>query len=127
MTHEEIKAGLSAYSDGELPPEVMKEITAHLPGCAECAKVLSELKALSSGVKDSLPSSAPAGLKTRVLARAQKKEPHSHAATALVVVFSAIILVLMAGIVAKKYMPTMFSSIQGMINGAAGQLGGSNK
>ena len=32
-------------------------------------------------------------------------------------------VVLVAGVALKKYMPTLFSSIQGMINGAAGQLG----
>ncbi|PIU20207.1 MAG: hypothetical protein COT18_03480 [Elusimicrobia bacterium CG08_land_8_20_14_0_20_59_10] len=32
-------------------------------------------------------------------------------------------VVLVAGVALKKYMPTLFQSIQGMINGAAGQLG----
>ena len=32
-------------------------------------------------------------------------------------------VVLVAGVALKKYMPTLFSSIQNMINGAAGTLG----
>ena len=34
-------------------------------------------------------------------------------------------VVLIAGVALKKYMPTLFSSIQGMINGAASTLGAS--
>lgn len=34
-------------------------------------------------------------------------------------------VVLVAGMALKKYMPTLFSSIQGMINSAAGTLGSS--
>jgi len=33
-------------------------------------------------------------------------------------------VVLVAGAALKKYMPTLFSSIQGMISGAASSLGG---
>lgn len=32
-------------------------------------------------------------------------------------------VVLVAGVALKKYMPTLFQSIQGMISGAAGSLG----
>ncbi|OGS12535.1 MAG: hypothetical protein A2234_03590 [Elusimicrobia bacterium RIFOXYA2_FULL_58_8] len=35
-------------------------------------------------------------------------------------------VVLVAGVALKKYMPTLFSSIQNMINGAAGTLGAGN-
>jgi Flp pilus assembly pilin Flp len=34
-------------------------------------------------------------------------------------------VVLVAGMALKKYMPTLFASIQGMINGAASSLGAS--
>jgi len=34
-------------------------------------------------------------------------------------------VVLIAGVALKKYMPTLFLSIQGMINGAASSLGSS--
>jgi Flp pilus assembly pilin Flp len=34
-------------------------------------------------------------------------------------------VVLVAGMALKKYMPTLFGSIQGMINGAASSLGAS--
>ncbi|MCX5793058.1 MAG: hypothetical protein NTY45_12715 [Elusimicrobia bacterium] len=35
-------------------------------------------------------------------------------------------VVLVAGVALKKYMPTLFASIQNMINGAAGTLGAGN-
>ena len=35
-------------------------------------------------------------------------------------------VVLIAGVALKKYMPTLFSSIQSMINGAASTLGSSS-
>ncbi|MHB0996118.1 MAG: class III signal peptide-containing protein [Elusimicrobiales bacterium] len=35
-------------------------------------------------------------------------------------------VVLIAGVALKKYMPSLFSSIQGMINGAASTLGSSS-
>ena len=35
-------------------------------------------------------------------------------------------VVLIAGVALKKYMPTLFSSIQNMINGAANTLGASS-
>jgi len=35
-------------------------------------------------------------------------------------------VVLIAGVALKKYMPTLFASIQGMINGAASTLGASS-
>lgn len=126
MTHEEIKAALSAYVDGELSPEAAKEISDHLPGCKECSAALAELKALSSGIKTSLAAAAPDAMKKRVLAAAPApREKHELAAFLLATALTAIIIALITGVAAKKYMPTLFSSIQGMINGAASTLGSS--
>ncbi len=126
MTHEEIKESLSAYFDGQLGPEKTVEITAHIQACKECRTALDEFGALSAGVKKTLPVQAPAAMKDRVLAGAQAKKRLIRPATVLIAAFAAIILVLMAGVVAKHYLPAMFSQVQGMINAAASSLGSSS-
>jgi anti-sigma factor RsiW len=127
MTHEELKAALSAYADGELAPEAAREISAHLRGCKECSAALAELKALSSGIKTSLAAAAPDAMKKRVLAKASPspKANHEGAFMVLATALVAIIIVLFAGVALKKYMPALFGNIQGMINGAASSLGSS--
>ncbi|OGS04841.1 MAG: hypothetical protein A3J70_08560 [Elusimicrobia bacterium RIFCSPHIGHO2_02_FULL_61_10] len=125
MTHEEIKKELSAYFDGQLGPEKAVEISAHVSACAECRAALEELSALSSGVKENLSAAAPAAMKERVLARARaEKKPLFRTSTVLAAA-AVIILALMAGIAAKRYMPVMFAQIQGMINAASSTLGAS--
>lgn len=42
---------LSAYLDGELDPDGLQRVAAHLAACPVCATQLAELKALSSGFK----------------------------------------------------------------------------
>lgn len=126
MTHDEIRAALSAYFDGQTGLEQAAEITAHVAGCQECRDTLDSFKALSAGVKEELAVKAPAGLAGRALARAQAGEARrSRVPLALALAFAALVVVLLSGVVAKKYMPTMFASIQGMINGAASSLGAS--
>jgi len=126
MTHEEIKAALSAYFDGEAGGGKGAEIAAHLAGCAECRAALERVKAVSAGVKRELAVKAPAGLAGRALARARAgEESRDRASLVLVMAFAVIVVAFMAGVAAKKYMPTMFASIQGMINGAASTLGAS--
>lgn len=130
MTHEEIKEALSDYYDGQLGPAKTVEISAHVATCPECRAELDGLTALSAGVKENLPAAAPAAMKERLLARArQEKKPLVRTSTVLAAAFAVMLLVLMAGVAAKKFMPTLFSSVQGMINGAASTLGvsGGNK
>ena len=130
MKHEEIKEALSGYFDGQLGPAETAEISAHVAACAECRAALDALNAVSAGVKENLASKAPAAMKARLLARArQEKKPLVRSSTVLVVAFTVLILVLMAGVAAKKYLPAMYCSVQGMINGAASTLGvsGGNK
>lgn len=130
MTHEEIKGALSAYFDGQLGQEQTVEITAHVASCAECRKELDELKALSEGTKENLGVRAPAGLAGRVLARTRAgKERRSMLSEMIIIAVATTAIAFLAGVVTKKYMPTMFQSIQGMINGAASSLGvsGGNK
>lgn len=124
MTHDEIKDGLSAYFDGQLGPEKAVEIAAHVAACAECRAALDELTALSAGVRQNFSAAAPAAMKERVLARALAgKKPLLRPATVLAAAFAAVILALLAGIVAKRYMPVMFAQVQGMINAASSTLG----
>ena len=129
MTHEEIKKELSAYFDGQLGPEKAVEISAHVSACAECRAALEELSALSNGVKENLSASAPAAMKERVLARARAEKKPLFRTSTLLAAAAVIILALMAGIAAKRYMPVMFAQIQGMINAASSTLGaqGGNK
>ncbi|OGR77377.1 MAG: hypothetical protein A2X32_04200 [Elusimicrobia bacterium GWC2_64_44] len=124
MTHDEIRAALSAYFDGQAGLEQAAEITAHVAACRECRDTLDSFKALSAGVKEELAVKAPAGLAGRALARARAgQERRSRVPLALALAFAALVVALLSGIVAKKYMPTMFASVQGMINGAASSLG----
>lgn len=130
MTHEEIKGSLSGYFDGQLGPAETVEISAHVVTCPECRAELDGLTALSAGIKENLPAAAPAAMKERLLARAkQGKKPLVRISTVLAAALAVMLLVLMAGVAAKKYMPTLFSSVQGMISGAASTLGvsGGNK
>jgi len=124
MTHEEIKSALSAYFDGQLGPEQAVEIATHAASCAECRAELDELKALSEGTKENLRVRAPAGLADRVLARAGAgKERRSLLSELVIIAVATTAIAFLVGVVTKKYMPTMFQSIQGMINGAASTLG----
>jgi len=129
MKHEEIKKELSAYFDGQLGPEKAVEISAHVSACAECRAALEELSALSNGVKENLSAAAPAAMKERVLARARAEKKPLFRTSTLLAAAAVIILALMAGIAAKRYMPVMFAQIQGMINAASSTLGaqGGNK
>jgi hypothetical protein len=49
------KEKLSAYLDGNLPPEEMAEISGHLKICPECLALLEKMKRLGGMASDSLP------------------------------------------------------------------------
>lgn len=126
MTHEEIKAALSAYFDGQAGLEQAAEITAHVAACKECRATLDDFRSLSAGVKGELGVKAPPGLAGRALARSRAgQERRSRLPLALAVAFAVILIAFISGVAAKKYMPAMFAGIQGMINGAASSLGAS--
>lgn len=125
MTHEEIIASLSAYHDGELAPAEAAAVSEHLKSCAGCARELASLKALSSGLKETLAAPAPAGLKARALAAAAPKGRPRLAAALLAGAAAALIIGLMTLLAAKRFAPAMFAQIQGMINAAASTLGSS--
>lgn len=56
---------IEAYHDGELVPEIAREVEAHLATCAPCREELRSLKAMSQFVK----SFAPAELSSDALER----------------------------------------------------------
>jgi hypothetical protein len=51
---------LSAYLDGELPPEEMSRVAAHVAACAECAARLAEFAAVDEAAA-ALAANAPSG------------------------------------------------------------------
>lgn len=62
MHCQEIQDNLSAYLDGELPPEAAREVERHLEECAVCRDLLNELRSVAH-VLGGLPhASAPRGL-----------------------------------------------------------------
>ena len=69
---------LSAYLDGELPPEERAAVEAHLAACPDCASFLAELRAVDDAAA-SLPAEAPEGyfegFPARVLARLEPRRP----------------------------------------------------
>lgn len=65
MDHKTCRENLSAYLDGELPREEKVSLEEHLSGCADCAKVLAELKSLSLIIQKHAEP-VPLSLKARV-------------------------------------------------------------
>lgn len=64
---QEIRENLSPCIDGELPPEMVVVIEAHLKDCPECRELANELKAVS-GLLRSLPHrKAPDGLADEII------------------------------------------------------------
>jgi anti-sigma factor RsiW len=43
---------LSAFADGELPPERAEEITAHLSRCPDCSRIVSDYGRLTRGLRE---------------------------------------------------------------------------
>ncbi len=71
MNCEEAQRSLSAYLDGELPPQAAGELRRHLSECAQCAGGLEELRRLEAAL-DALPGTyVPAGFARRVREAAQ--------------------------------------------------------
>lgn len=70
---EEIRENLSPCIDGELPPEMVAVIEAHLKDCPECRELAGELKAVS-GLLRSLPHrKAPEGLADEIIGQLERQ------------------------------------------------------
>src|SRR5919108_6170690 len=59
---------LAAYADGELPPETMSQIDAHLVGCARCRRDLAMHQAVRRRLGVEPPLAATPALRERITA-----------------------------------------------------------
>lgn len=125
MAHE-TDEDLSALIDGELPARDMDRARAHAGSCPDCAARLAKLELASAAFKRSGEAAVPAGVlpESRHIARRDVQNP---TLKFLVVMAVAVLLVLVSGMAMKRLLPGMFSQIQGMISGAAGQMGTGGK
>jgi anti-sigma factor RsiW len=113
MPHEIDKETLSAYLDGELPESRKAELTSHVASCPDCSGYLERVRSASADFKKHGLVQAPAA-----------KAPSKSRGLQLAVAFAVLTFVVMAGGAAlKRFMPTLFSQIQGMITSAAGSMG----
>ncbi|MBI3550957.1 MAG: zf-HC2 domain-containing protein [Elusimicrobia bacterium] len=126
MGHDINKEQLTAFLDGELPSVEREAVEAHLVSCPECSAYLERVKKASSDFRQFGADKLPARLLATALALAadKKRAEDSHPALKLVLVLTAALaLVLAGGLMAKHFLPGLFSQIQGMISGASAHLG----
>ena len=128
MTHEQAILELSSLIDGALPAAQKQAVEGHLAGCEECRERFEELKGALALFKAHGRSQAPAAFKTRVLAQAAGQQapavdPFRYWKPALGAAFATAAVVFVFTSALKKTMPGMFDQTQGMISGAAGQMG----
>ncbi|MDO8756661.1 MAG: zf-HC2 domain-containing protein [Elusimicrobiota bacterium] len=120
MLHETLDT-LSSLIDGELPPADAERARAHAVACAECGAALARLQEASAAFKRSGEHALPAalGARAKVQAAPRKTSPFK----LVLAMACGAFLLLVSGLVTKKFMPTLFNNIQQMITGAAGQMG----
>nr|WP_272700028.1 zf-HC2 domain-containing protein [Desulfovibrio sp. Fe33] len=64
---------LSAYLDGELPEQELRNMQRHLDGCAACRARLAELEALEAPLAALDTPAMPGDLEFRIMARASRE------------------------------------------------------
>src|SRR5438045_3070735 len=121
MSHE-TDGELSALIDGELSQDDSTRVNTHIASCPECSERLGRLLAASQAFKRSGEAPLPAGFKRRIVLKGTARVPN-RALRVAVGLAVALFLIMAAGMATKKYMPGLFSQIQGMISAAAGSLG----
>jgi hypothetical protein len=57
--HNRMRQDLCAYIDGELSPDAIRKLEAHLESCAQCTQTLEELRATSTQLSAITPIEAP--------------------------------------------------------------------
>ena len=68
MTHDELRSLTGGYALGALSEAERRELEAHLPTCADCAREVSELRDAAGGLAYAVPQhDPPAHLRDRVL------------------------------------------------------------
>ncbi|HYO09339.1 MAG TPA: zf-HC2 domain-containing protein [Tepidisphaeraceae bacterium] len=65
---------IQAYHDGELSPDRVASVEAHLAGCGDCRALLADLGALAAMVRSAPLAPAPAGAVQRLADRAWNYE-----------------------------------------------------
>lgn len=75
MTHDEVRARLSALIDGALDAREAAEVASHLDGCAVCRAGLAHLRATVAALREVEPVEAPEGFAAAVRARLEQVGP----------------------------------------------------
>ncbi len=73
MNCEEMGNLLSAYLDGELPADEMKEVSAHLKACGRCQQDMRELMRVNSFLANYADEPLPASLEAKLAAIGHKR------------------------------------------------------
>jgi anti-sigma factor RsiW len=121
MDHKMDKEQLSAFLDDELLADERATVQGHLSFCEECSAYVERLKAASTDFKQFGSEKAPASVQN---AAGKKKAASRWSGMDYAMAFTAFIAaMLVGGMMAKKFAPAVFSQIQGMISGAANNLG----
>jgi anti-sigma factor RsiW len=117
MTHEPDKEALSAYLDGEVTPAERGTVEAHLRSCPACARYLQRIQGASADFKQHGAKELPRRLVPgpRPIERARR--------VAVLLAVGAGVGVVVGSVMLKRFMPGLFQQIQGMISGAANDLG----
>lgn len=107
MPHELDKIALGAHIDGRGTPET----ASHVASCEECRGYVERVKKASALFRQHGKKTPPT-----------EKKKSSSRFEWLVITATAAFIVLASGITLKKFMPGLFSQIQGAISGAAADL-----
>jgi anti-sigma factor RsiW len=113
---------LTEYLDGELTPERLRAVEAHLAGCPACVRTLGRLKAASKAFKKHAAVPPAKGL-LKGPGRETRGRELSAVLTAVIV---AVVVVLSVGKMFKPQISGIFNQVMGMISGAASTVGSGN-
>lgn len=114
---------LSAMIDSELNASAGDAARRHLAACAQCGARLESLRAASAAFKRSGAVAMPSGLAERSKDSAAKGARRPALLTAGAVASIGLVVLALAGVALKNFMPTLFNNIQQMITGAASSMG----
>jgi hypothetical protein len=107
VTHSEARTMSSALADGEGDARGIEALSAHLSGCAECARFGERVRALSALARDLPAEEAPPGLAERVrLNVAVARIARTRARRRSVLAFAAAITVALVAVLGGLPLPT---------------------
>lgn len=114
MPHEIDKEALTAHLDGRGTPET----AAHLASCRECAAYLERVRKAADLFKRHGAVPAPVSSRTY-----EKTVTISFGFRWAAVAAALLVGVVAGGWALRRYMPGLFSTLQGAISGAANEMG----